>query len=205
MGKIPTQKSNKTEETDPLQCKKCDFRSLTLTGLNAHQRKHKNEAKNASKHVPGYKLRDPKVAFARHQERKHTKVFGHDCMFTPCMNFTLDDKGNPVLKEHIAKADAVALAEGRDPNTIVEDDSKALLLPEEVTALEQIAEAINMTERVVYLTITYWDWDIRRFPTFHSTGWKIDPNRNLLVIGRGVPRTEIPLSNVRFYDVEEEN
>ena len=53
----------------------------------------------------------------------------------------------------------------------------------------------------VHLVVTYTDHTVLYFPV--EGGWKIDNPHRCLVVGRGLPRTYIPLDAVRSFDVEE--
>lgn len=53
------------------------------------------------------------------------------------------------------------------------------------------------------LVVTYLDDQIRYYPIRREQGWRIDPVYNQILVGKGLPRTHIPLSNVRSYDIEE--
>lgn len=41
------------------------------------------------------------------------------------------------------------------------------------------------------------------FYTVPDSGWRIDAEVRMLVLGKGVPRTFIPLDNIRSFDIEE--
>lgn len=51
------------------------------------------------------------------------------------------------------------------------------------------------------LIVTYFDHAIMYYPTDAGQGWKIDSASRCLVVGRGVPRTMIPLDQVRSFDI----
>lgn len=51
------------------------------------------------------------------------------------------------------------------------------------------------------LIVTYFDHTIMYYPIDAGQGWKIDSATRQIVIGRGVPRTFIPLDQVRSYDI----
>ena len=53
----------------------------------------------------------------------------------------------------------------------------------------------------VHLVVTYNDHTVNYFPV--EGGWKIDNPHRCLVVGRGLPRTYIPLDQVRSFNVEE--
>jgi hypothetical protein len=187
----------------PLACpiEGCDFVALTKTGLNTHDKAHArrdaiepgkgNQESAAEMRVPGYLIRDPKAALKRHIARNHEKVFGVDCLYTPCTHFTLDEKSLPILKPGIEE-----LAGGIT--------SEMLGQTYDVPAVDVMAadaEAKNWTPRVIGLEVVFTDWESRTFPVTFDQGWQVHKTRNVLVIGHGVPRKEIPLGNVRWYDV----
>jgi hypothetical protein len=57
--------------------------------------------------------------------------------------------------------------------------------------------------RKLQLAVQYFDNTCRYFPIDPDQGWKLDPINRQIVVGRGVPRTMIPLDGVRYYDIEE--
>jgi hypothetical protein len=54
---------------------------------------------------------------------------------------------------------------------------------------------------VIQIAVTYFDDVIRYFPV--TTHWRIDNVSRTLVIDCGVPRTHIPLDNIRYWEVQE--
>ena len=58
------------------------------------------------------------------------------------------------------------------------------------------------TRKSLQLVVTYSDDTTRYYPVTYAGGWKVDPVHRELVIGRGVPRTFVPLDNVRAYSIE---
>jgi hypothetical protein len=57
--------------------------------------------------------------------------------------------------------------------------------------------------RRAQLVITYFDHQVMYFPvSYDDGGWKVDAASRCIVIGRGVPRTWIPLDQVRHWDIE---
>jgi hypothetical protein len=54
----------------------------------------------------------------------------------------------------------------------------------------------------VYLAVDYLNGTTRYYPVPEGQGWKIDRTLDQLVIGRGVPRTHIPLCTVAAFDIE---
>jgi hypothetical protein len=54
----------------------------------------------------------------------------------------------------------------------------------------------------VQLVVTYADDVTRYYPVPRPGGWRIDVTHRQIVIGRGVPRTMIPLDGVRAYGIE---
>jgi hypothetical protein len=53
------------------------------------------------------------------------------------------------------------------------------------------------------VVVTYADDQVRYYPLSRETGWRIDPVYRQLILGKGLPRTYIPLDSVRSYDIEE--
>jgi hypothetical protein len=52
------------------------------------------------------------------------------------------------------------------------------------------------------LVVTYFDHTIMYFPvSAERGGWKIDNPSRCLIVGHGVPRTFIPLDQVRSFDI----
>lgn len=53
------------------------------------------------------------------------------------------------------------------------------------------------------IAVTFMDDSERFFPVPEESGWRVrtEYGAPTLVIGRGVPRVEIPLANVRYYEV----
>jgi hypothetical protein len=49
------------------------------------------------------------------------------------------------------------------------------------------------------LEVIYMDHSMLYYPV--AEGWKIDPAQRVIVVGRGVPRTMIPLDNVRAFSI----
>ena len=62
-------------------------------------------------------------------------------------------------------------------------------------ALQEVAAAR------VHLVVTYTDHTVMYYPT--ERGWRINNPQRCIVIGRGLPRTYIPLDQVRAFVVEE--
>lgn len=56
-------------------------------------------------------------------------------------------------------------------------------------------------ETKLHLVVTYNDHQIGFYPV-NEEGWKIDSAKRCIVIGRGVPRTLVPLDNVQRIDLE---
>jgi hypothetical protein len=54
----------------------------------------------------------------------------------------------------------------------------------------------------VHLAVTYRNDVTRWFPVPPDEGWHIDKTDRKIVVGRGVPRTEIPLDNVFYYEIQ---
>lgn len=54
----------------------------------------------------------------------------------------------------------------------------------------------------VHLVVTYCDNTIMYYPVPVDQGWRVDAGMRLLVIGTGVPRTHVPLDQVRSFEVE---
>lgn len=58
----------------------------------------------------------------------------------------------------------------------------------------------------VQLVVTYADHSIGYYPVRTGTvtiGWKLDAGSRCLVIGKGVPRTYVPLDRVMSFSIEE--
>jgi hypothetical protein len=53
------------------------------------------------------------------------------------------------------------------------------------------------------LVVTYHDRAIMYYPVDADRSWKIDPSWRCLIIGKGVPRTFVPLDQVRSFDIEQ--
>lgn len=53
----------------------------------------------------------------------------------------------------------------------------------------------------VQLVVTYFDHQVMYYPVDSERGWKIDNPSRCLIIGRGVPRTFVPLDQVRSFDI----
>jgi len=54
----------------------------------------------------------------------------------------------------------------------------------------------------VQLAVAYFDAQTRYFPVSAHHGWRIDAMSRCLVIGRGLPRTYVPLDRVESFTVE---
>ena len=54
----------------------------------------------------------------------------------------------------------------------------------------------------IQLEISYNDNSTMFYPVPDGQGWKIDPAMRVIVIGRGVPRTMIPLDTVKSIEIE---
>jgi len=55
----------------------------------------------------------------------------------------------------------------------------------------------------VQLIVVHMD-DTRSYhPVSLRRGWKICPTRREIIVGGGLPRTHIPLDNVKYYNIEE--
>lgn len=52
------------------------------------------------------------------------------------------------------------------------------------------------------IVVTYNDNSHMYYPVSHDGGWKIDAPSRCLVIGHGVPRTWVPLDQVRSFSIE---
>lgn len=52
------------------------------------------------------------------------------------------------------------------------------------------------------LVVTYSDHQIMYFPISADQGWRVSTEHRQIVIGRGVPRTMIPLDSVLYYSIE---
>lgn len=57
--------------------------------------------------------------------------------------------------------------------------------------------------RKVQLVVTFLDNTIGYFGVDIQGGWKVDTSTRELKLGKGFPRTNIPLDNVRYYAIEE--
>lgn len=57
--------------------------------------------------------------------------------------------------------------------------------------------------RRIQLVVLYMDNTYCYYPVPEGSSWKVDPVHNEIIVGRGVPRTAIPLFNVRSYSIEE--
>ena len=53
----------------------------------------------------------------------------------------------------------------------------------------------------LHLVVTYNDNKIMYYP-LPETGWRIDSASRCLILGKGLPRTYIPLDQVRSFDIE---
>jgi hypothetical protein len=60
-----------------------------------------------------------------------------------------------------------------------------------------------LREQRLQLAVTYADDVTRYYPVTGAWGWRIDVTHRQIVIGRGVPRTMIPLDSVRAYTIEQ--
>jgi hypothetical protein len=55
----------------------------------------------------------------------------------------------------------------------------------------------------VHLVVTYADHQIGFYPVPEDGGWRLDAASRCLIIGHGVPRTQIPLDSVQCFVIEE--
>lgn len=55
----------------------------------------------------------------------------------------------------------------------------------------------------VQLVVTFADHSHRYFPLSSDCGWKVDAASRCLVVGQGLPRTYVPLDQVRSFSLEE--
>lgn len=53
----------------------------------------------------------------------------------------------------------------------------------------------------MYLVITFKDGQEASFKLDSNRGWRIATESRQIIIGRGVPRTMVPLDNVLYYEV----
>ncbi len=51
------------------------------------------------------------------------------------------------------------------------------------------------------LVVTYHDHTTMYYPVGPQRGWRIDTPSRCIVVGRGLPRTYIPLDTVRSFDI----
>lgn len=56
---------------------------------------------------------------------------------------------------------------------------------------------------MIHLAVEYKDGQMRYYPVPPEQGWKIDTMQRMIVIGRHVPRTLVPLDNVFSITLEE--
>lgn len=55
---------------------------------------------------------------------------------------------------------------------------------------------------MIQLVVTYFDHEIGYFTVPPNQGWKIDAPSRCLIVGRGIPRTYIPLDKVRSFEID---
>jgi hypothetical protein len=55
----------------------------------------------------------------------------------------------------------------------------------------------------IKIVVSYADHQTGFFPVPSGEGWRVDPALRCIVIGRGVPRTLVPLDGVQCFHVEE--
>lgn len=56
----------------------------------------------------------------------------------------------------------------------------------------------------ITLVVTYADHQTGYFQVPEGESWRVDPATRCLVVGRGVPRTHVPLDSVQSFDVVHE-
>lgn len=55
---------------------------------------------------------------------------------------------------------------------------------------------------MISLLVDFFYGSSRTIPVPREGGWRVDRDRGLLVIGHGVPRRELPLSNIRGWEIQ---
>lgn len=55
----------------------------------------------------------------------------------------------------------------------------------------------------IHIAVTHTTHQITHYTVPPGQGWKVDPAMRCLVIGRGVPRTYVPLDTVLTFEIEE--
>jgi hypothetical protein len=74
-----------------------------------------------------------------------------------------------------------------------------------------VAFLVSSSQAVVWqevkrlqLIVTYFDHTVMHYPvSMEGGGWKLDSASRWLVVGKGVPRTFIPLDKVRSFEISE--
>lgn len=57
--------------------------------------------------------------------------------------------------------------------------------------------------RKLHLAVQFKNGENGYFPVSSARGWRINSASREIIVGKGVPRTHIPLDNVLYYDIEE--
>jgi hypothetical protein len=55
--------------------------------------------------------------------------------------------------------------------------------------------------RVITIAVTHFNGQVMYHPVPEGQGWRIDPMHRCIVIGKGVPRTHVPLDTVLHFDL----
>ena len=68
---------------------------------------------------------------------------------------------------------------------------------------QMAGRALRSPVRRLQLVVEYVGHRTRYYPIDRATGWKIDTDARMITIGRGLPRTMIPLDSVLSFTIEE--
>jgi hypothetical protein len=75
------------------------------------------------------------------------------------------------------------------------------LAEDQVQVVQEVPMAMNGVARCpVQIRVEFLDGSTHVFVP--EEGWHVAPHRNVLIIGHDVPRVELPLINVRLYQIE---
>lgn len=94
----------------------------------------------------------------------------------------------------------VNVAPGVDPTEMGRQIVDAIKAYERRTEPAQVDEAAAPDPRT-QLVVSYADHSTRYYVIGPGSSWRIDAASRCLVIGRGVPRTYVPLDQVRSFDI----
>jgi hypothetical protein len=177
----------------------------TPHGLQVHRRlKHKKRPTSTGPQRDDITIQEA----AREHLNKSHKVSWFTCASRPCTHFSRADRrkyfetgdmSNEAPKPSIEEVLGAAVATGfLDPH----EDLRQLVNGQSAPPAPVAPLTVQNFEArpPVQIAVYYLDDTTRWYPV--NEQWRVDTVRREIVIGRGIPRTHIPLDTVRAYHVE---